>query len=208
MHQLWKLETRGPLHCRLLSSFTERTEHHEGNGFLHATQHHDRLMRGKSNENSTGCRSSWTCCTLHVNAVVCALSCFGSEMSNLLLAAWLCLCQSSKDLITIFICYMLLVPQPTRMCIQTLLQISFWLGSARQTMSCTATARLEDLLLSVLVFAELMTSDDPSDCMSFHVFSVFLFELSINQAQEQKTEKNTNKYKEVMVCDHNRTQFR
>ena len=55
-------------------------------------------------------------------------------------------------------------------------------------MSCTATARLEDLLLSVLVFAELMTSDDPSDCMSFHVFSVFLFELSINQAQEQKTE--------------------
>lgn len=75
-------------------------------------------------------------------------------------------------------------------------------------MSCTATARLEDLLLSVLVFAELMTSDDPSDCMSFHAFSVFLFELSINQAQEQKTEKNTNKYKEVMVCDHNRTQFR
>lgn len=56
-------------------------------------------------------------------------------------------------------------------------------------MSCTATARLEDLLLSVLVFAELMTSDDPSDCMNFHVFSVFLFELSINQAQEQKTEK-------------------
>lgn len=106
MHQLRKLETRGPLHCRLLSSFTERTEHHEGNGFLHATQHHDRLMRGKSNEKSTGCRSSWTCCTLHVNALVCALSCFGSEMSNLLLAAWLCLCQSSKDLITTFICYM------------------------------------------------------------------------------------------------------
>ena len=72
--------------------------------------------------------------------------------------------------------------------------ISFWLGSARQTMSCTATARLEDLLLSVLVFAELMTSDDPSDCMSFHVFSVFLFELSINQAQEQKTGK---KHKQV-----------